>query len=109
YFRSLDLDHIPLNGIRLLGSIDGARYGQVCTDMWIGINLFDVAAQSEVVHQGSVSGHLDHVHDPERLVRNAAAVKHRDQGTLRPTRDLAQRTDYIPALRILRWQGRCAR
>ena len=104
-----NLPHVPFNGVHLIGSIDGAGNGQVRAHVRIGVNLFDVGAGGEFIHQGAVAGDLDHIDYPERLIRDAAAIQQRYDRRLSPAGNFAQRVHHISALRNLGWQGRSGR
>ena len=104
--RGLYLGDVPFHPGGLIGSVKGGGNRQCAAHVRIGVNLRDIGASGELFHQAAVACDLDHVHDPERLVRDAAFLQQRKDRRLGAVRNLAQRVDYEAAFRELGVQSR---
>src|SRR2546430_10699963 len=89
---------IPFNPSRGSVGVKAAWYWQAGANLRIGVDPAYVRACGKFLHQCQIARDLNHVHDVEGLIGNAALSQECPQRSLALGCDRAQRVHYEPSL-----------
>jgi len=90
----MNAGYVPLDALWLVFQVHQVGGGNGVVDPRVGVDAGNVLAAGEFFHQLAVAGHLNHINDLKRLIRNAALLQKVENWALRPVGHRAQRIEY---------------